>query len=102
MVDFDIDVDVQSTFKPKDIFKTAVLASQVKDEKLTPHPCGVYFQNVPVDLISGLAAAPYKLAEELGCFKIDFLHLSVYDNFSSREEIQGLILCSWQQTDSRD
>ena len=87
----DIDIDVQSSFKPKDVFENVVLASQTKDGKLTPHPCGAYFQKVPVDVITGLAAAPYKDAEDLGCFKLDFLHLTVYDYFNSHEEIQALI-----------
>jgi DNA polymerase III alpha subunit len=41
--------------------------------------------------LTGLAAIPYKTAEELGYFKLDFLHVGVYDHFTSREEIQVLI-----------
>lgn len=63
----------------------------LKDKKLTPHPCGVYFQAVPTDPLTGLSAVPYSEAEDLGCFKIDFLHLHVYDHFSSREEIKELL-----------
>ncbi len=88
--DTDIDIDVQSSFDPK-IFGDYVRASVYANGKLTPHPCGIYFQSVPVDPITGLAAAPHKVAEELGCFKMDFLHLTVYDHFSSREEITELL-----------
>jgi len=63
----------------------------LKDKKLTPHPCGVYFQNVPTDPLTGLSAVPYEEAEDLGCFKVDFLHLHVYDHFSSREEIKEFL-----------
>lgn len=88
---FDIDIDCASTFDPLTIFLDAVRASQYRDGKLVPHPCGVYFQAVPKDPITGLAAAPYETAEELGCFKVDFLHLHVYDHFSSPDEIRELI-----------
>lgn len=63
----------------------------VRNKELAPHPCGVYLQSVPKDPLTGLAAAPFELAEELGCFKLDFLHLGVYDNFKSRAEIKRLI-----------
>lgn len=87
----DIDIDCASSFDPSKIFSGVVKASQLKDKKLTPHPCGVYFQDVPKDPLTGLAAVPYKEAEDLGCFKVDFLHLHVYDHFSSREEIKELL-----------
>jgi DNA polymerase III alpha subunit len=88
---FDIDLDTRSDFDPLTIFKTAVRASVVRDGELAPHPCGVYLENVPKDPLTGLAAAPYELAEELGCFKLDFLHLSVYDVFKDRADIKRLI-----------
>ena len=87
----DIDIDVRGDFEPLKIFPDAVKASRVLDGKLLAHPCGVYFQDVPVDPITKLAAPPYDVAEALGCFKIDFLHLSVYDYFSSKAEILALI-----------
>lgn len=87
----DIDIDVPASFDPLRVFNGAVRASIYKDKKLTPHPCGVYFQAVPQDPFTGLAAIPYAEAETLGCFKLDFLHLHVYDHFSSREEIRELL-----------
>jgi DNA polymerase III alpha subunit len=87
----DIDVDVPSKFDPTKVFGNVVRASMFKDKKLTPHPCGVYFQKVPTDPMTGLAAVPYSEAEDLGCFKMDFLHLHVYDHFSSRDEIKELL-----------
>ena len=87
----DIDIDVVGTFNSKDIFPESVKASLYKDHKLTPHPCGVYFQNIPQDPLTKLAAIPYERAEELGFFKLDFLHVNVYDNFTSRDEIKELL-----------
>jgi DNA polymerase III alpha subunit len=87
----DIDVDVASSTDPTKVFKGVVKASMLNGSSLTSHPCGVYFQNVPTDPLTGLAAIPYKTAEELGYFKLDFLHVSVYDHFTSHDEIKELI-----------
>lgn len=87
----DIDIDFQTTFDPLKIFNSAIPASVIKDGEITKHQCGVYFQNMPVDLVSGFAAIPYKSAEELGYFKVDMLHLTILDNFSSKDEIRKLL-----------
>ena len=87
----DVDIDFPTYFDPIDYFDTTIRASMVKDDKLIKHPAGVYFQNIPVDPVTKLAAIPYKRAEELGYFKIDLLHLSLLDNFNSKDEIRSLI-----------
>lgn len=87
----DIDIDLQTTFDPLKVFDGAIRASVYRDGKLTPHPCGVYFQQVPTDPVTKLAAVPYEVAEELGCFKVDFLHLKVYDHVRSRAELKRLL-----------
>jgi DNA polymerase III alpha subunit len=86
----DVDIDLPTSFKPENLFPW-VRASLVKNEDLHPHPCGVYPQNITKDPITGLSAIPYKDAEELGYYKIDFLHLGVYDHFQSRAEIDELL-----------
>lgn len=63
----------------------------VQNGKLMKHPCGVHPQKIPVDPITKLAAIPYGDAEHQGFFKIDFLHLHVYDYFESREQIEALL-----------
>ena len=87
----DIDIDFQSKFNPLNVFKKGVQASMVKNDNLTKHPCGVYFQNIATDDITGLAAIPFEEAEVMGYFKIDFLHLSTLDNVKSKQEIRQLI-----------
>lgn len=86
----DIDLDLPTTFDPADFFNITK-ASMVKDGKLIKHPAGAYFQNIAVDKVTGLSAIPYKQAEELGYFKIDFLHLNVLDHFSSKNELRELL-----------
>jgi len=87
----DIDIDLQPTFNPLKYFGKITQASMVKDNELVKHPCGVYFQNIPRDKITNLSAIPYEPAEELGYFKIDFLHLSILDYFENKEQIRTLI-----------
>ena len=86
----DIDLDFKQDFNPKDYFPTAISASIVKNEQLVKHPCGCYFQNIPIDLKTNLSAIPHKRAGEFGYFKIDFLHVSVLDPFKSKQEIREL------------
>jgi DNA polymerase III alpha subunit len=86
----DVDIDLRTDFNPRKLFPWTK-ASLVKNGDLAPHPCGIYPQTVPVDPVTGLSAIPYEQAEEEGYIKIDFLHLSVYDHFKSREEIEQLL-----------
>lgn len=91
----DIDIDLPTDFDPTKYFNTAVRASQANDGVLSKHTCGTYFQNIAVDKETGLAAIPYKEAEDLGYFKFDFLHASVIDDFQkcfkNKKEIRKLI-----------
>jgi len=87
----DIDIDFKTNFDPLDYFKDAVRASRVENGELRKHPAGAYLQTIPKDPITELAAIPFKEAEELGYFKIDFLHISLLDDFESKEEIRALL-----------
>jgi DNA polymerase III alpha subunit len=87
----DIDLDFPTDFQPNTLFPKAVTASMVKNNRLSKHPCGVYFQNMPVDYESNLAAIPYDKAPEYGFFKLDFLHLSILDDIQSKSELRKLI-----------
>lgn len=85
----DIDIDIPPSFN-REMFPW-VRASVIREGSLTPHPCGIYPQNIPVDAVTGMSAVPYDAAEEIGYFKIDFLHLNVYEHFKCRSEIEELI-----------
>ena len=87
----DIDIDLKTSFKPEDYFKDGTRASRVENNLLRPHTAGFYFQTIPKDPLTNLAAIPFKEAEELGYFKMDFLHLSLLDDFESKEEIRALL-----------
>lgn len=90
MFSADVDIDLQTAFDPKKLFPWA-RASIVKNGELSPHPCGVYPQNIPRDSLTGFASIPYKEAEDVGYIKLDFLHLTIYDHFETREEIEQLL-----------
>jgi len=87
----DVDIDLKTDFNPLDCFTNIVKASMVHNGEIKPHPAGVYFQKIAKDKITGLAAIPFKEAENEGYFKIDFLHLSVLDNFENKDEIRALL-----------
>ena len=87
----DIDLDVPSDFDAEEVFSQVIRASRVLNDDLLPHPCGYYFQNIPVDPVTDLSAIPFREAEEVGYTKIDFLHLHVYDIFENQEEVQALL-----------
>lgn len=87
----DIDIDTPTSFDPSQLFKKCTRASQVNNEKIAKHPAGVYFQEIPRDPISGLAAIPYDKAEKYGYFKVDFLHLSLLDYFENKQQLRTLM-----------
>lgn len=87
----DIDIDVKTSFDPLTVFNHATRASMIQHDELKKHPCGIYFQNIPRAPNTALSAVPYKEADELGYFKIDFLHLSVLDTFSDKQQIRALL-----------
>ena len=86
----DIDIDLPKSFDPDEYFQITH-ALMVEDGDTRKHPAGVYFQNIPRDAESGLAAIPYKKTEDLGFTKIDLLHLALLENFDSKAQIKSLL-----------
>lgn len=86
MANFDVDVDLPRTVDIAKLFPGSIRASRVDDGELVPHPCGSYFENIPVDPLTKLAAIPHKEAAEVGYTKIDFLHLTILEKFRSKAE----------------
>jgi hypothetical protein len=86
----DIDIDTPSTFNIDEHFKVTH-AMMLQKGDIKQHPVGVYFQNIPSDPLTHLAAIPYKKAEEHGYTKIDFLSLHLLDAFESKKEITALL-----------
>jgi hypothetical protein len=87
----DIDIDLLPSFDPKTIFPEVVLGSNIKNNQLVKHNCGVYFQNIPIDSITNISAIPHREATKLGYFKVDFLSLTVLEHFKSKSELRELM-----------
>ena len=89
----DIDIDMRSDFNASETFPNTIKAMmQEKNGKIKKHPVGHYFQDIPTDSVTGLAAIPYKLAEDKDYYKIDFLTLNLLDNFESKDEVRQLTM----------
>lgn len=87
----DVDIDVPTSFEALKLFPNWIRASVVRDGKLTGHPCGVYPQTIAQDPLTKFAAIPYDQADDFGFLKVDFLHVSAYNSFGTREEIEELV-----------
>lgn len=87
----DVDIDVPTTFDRRKVFPQHKCAAILKDQQFIIHPAGLYFQDIPSDPVSGLAAIPYEIAEKIGYTKVDFLHLTFLDVFQSKEELRALV-----------
>lgn len=91
-------------FKPERIFKNITFASMVEDGELKKHLVGVYLQDIPKDQFTKLAAIPYKLTDDYGFKKIDFLHLNLLDAFESKDEVLAFMKKepNWDRLQDRD
>ncbi len=86
----DIDIDLADRDKAlEDLLH--IPASRLERDDLKKHVVGVYFQDVPVDPLTGLCSVPYKTAEERGYFKIDLLNLSVYKQVRDEAHLNKLL-----------
>ena len=86
----DIDIDFKDRSELIDLLKP-VIASRIDTQGVHKHNVGVYFQDIPLDPTSGQASLDYKVAEELGYTKIDFLNLNIYQGVESIEHLDRLV-----------
>lgn len=90
IADIDIDMNLKTRESLLNELKH-IPASKITDD-IIPHNIGVYFSDIPIDELSGLAAIDYKRAEEeLGYVKIDFLHNTIYDKFGTPQELDAIL-----------
>ena len=86
----DIDIDFVDRESALTHFKH-IPASRLDNENIVKHNTGVYLHEVPVHARTGLCAVPYKDAEELGYFKIDFLNVSIYKDVRDENHLIELM-----------
>lgn len=93
MIDIpDVDIEIKNRNEIVKLFPEATIASLVINDEVKHHNTGVYFQNIPKNPFNNLAAFPYKYAEELGYYKVDFLSCpNPYDAINNMEELNELL-----------
>lgn len=87
----DVDLDVADYDKAVAAVSGFVHASEETNGRLTKHKNGLYFQAIPKDVVTGFAAYPYKIAEDLNYYKVDILHVRVYEMVKDEEELETLL-----------
>ncbi|NBP00731.1 MAG: hypothetical protein EBU90_11490 [Proteobacteria bacterium] len=83
----DIDIDFADRKKILDIIRH--VPATLEDGRR--HNTGIYTHQIPVNPLTGTASINYKLAEERGYLKIDFLNVGIYKNIRSEEHLNELL-----------
>jgi hypothetical protein len=91
LIDTDIDIDFADRDKALEGLHhvPAMLINKVGQSMR--HPSGVYFQNVPVNPVTGYCAFPYGQAAEHGYIKVDLLNVSLYEGVRDEAHLDDLI-----------
>jgi len=89
-IDFDVDIDMANR---EDILRLVrhIPASIRREDQLTKHNSGIYFQSIPIDPLVGISAIEYKAAEEAGWFKVDFLNNHIYSGVKNEQHLDQLL-----------
>lgn len=103
IVSTDIDID----FADRDAALATlayVPASREERGVLAKHQTGVYFQDAPLDPVTGFASILYEEAAELGYFKIDFLNNTIYQGVRDEAHLDELVNRDpeWSLLEERD
>lgn len=84
------DIDIDMANRTEVINLTSCIPASIIKEEITPHNTGVYYNRVPIDLLTGLSSIDYKEAEKNNILKIDFLNNTVYKQVKSRDHLVQL------------
>ena len=87
----DIDIDLQPKVDPTKLFRNIISGSRVEEGDLKKHNVGYYFQDIPVDSVTGFAAIPHDKTEDMGYMKIDLLSITLLEHFKSKQEMRDLL-----------
>jgi hypothetical protein len=90
MIDTDIDIDFAD---PAAALATldAIPAVLIQSDGRAKHVSGVYFQDIPVDPLDGMAVWDHKEAATRGYFKIDFLSNTLYRGVRDEAHLDALL-----------
>jgi hypothetical protein len=86
----DIDIDFLDRTNALNILKH-VPATIEDNGTFKKHNTGVYCTSIPYNPITGMSTIDYKVAEERGYFKIDFLNVSIYKGVRDELHLKQLM-----------
>jgi hypothetical protein len=86
----DIDIDFGNREDAIRLLKVTP-AGIIRDGKLVKHNTGVYPTDVPVDPFTGISSIDYKVAEDRGYAKLDFLNVSLYTQIKDEAHLDALL-----------
>jgi hypothetical protein len=90
MIKTDIDIDVADRNAALDGLRH-VPAVEVHQGVRHRHHCGVYFQDIPVDPLDGMAVWEHHDAEARGYTKLDIIHNTIYDEVRDEMHLVDLL-----------
>lgn len=86
----DIDIDFGDRTQALTLLKH-IPASILRDDTLVKHNTGVYVTDIPTDPFANIASLDYKVAEDRGYTKLDFLNVSLYTQIKSEQHLIELM-----------
>lgn len=86
----DIDIDFADRNKILQIIQH-IPASIKTDTTMVAHNTGIYVTDIPTDPVTGRSSLDYKIAEQRGYVKLDFLNVNVYTKVRSEQHLLELI-----------
>ena len=86
----DIDIDFADRKKVLDVIQH-IPAAIKENHTFKKHNTGVYCHSIPYNPLTDTASLDYKVAEERGYFKIDFLNVGIYKDVKSEQHLEQLL-----------
>ena len=90
-VETDVDIDVFGREKILENMECVFGRIDRAEHKYERHPTGVYFQNIPRDPSTNISTLDYRIANDYGYFKIDFLNVNFYEGVRNEEHLLELM-----------
>jgi len=87
----DIDLDFADRKQILNLIEHIPASIVDKDGNYKKHNTGVYCQSIPYDPITDSSSIDYKIAEQRGYFKIDFLNVGIYQDVKNEQHLEELL-----------
>lgn len=86
----DIDIDFADRKRVLDVIQH-IPAAIKENHTFKKHNTGVYCHSIPYNPLTDTASLDYKIAEDRGYFKIDFLNVGIYKDVKSEQHLEKLL-----------